>query len=121
MSANPCALAFTVRLALYGLALPLLAACANRPDSIRASFVSHERYMGMDCPALAVRLAETKTELEATSRKQDEKANGDAFGVFLLGIPFSKLTGDFEGEVARLKGEVEAVETAQIRSGCRPA
>lgn len=31
---------------------------------------------------------------------------------------FSKLSGDHEGEVARLKGEVEAIETARVKSRC---
>lgn len=49
---------------------------------------------------------------------QDSKANGDAIGVFLFGIPFSKMSGDYEGEIARLKGQVEAIETAQVKNGC---
>jgi hypothetical protein len=97
-----------------------LIGCANRPESIRASFVSHEKYAYLDCPALESRMTETRKALDATSKMQDEKATGDAVGVFLLGIPFSKLTGDHEGEVARLKGEVEAIETAQIKAKCIP-
>jgi DNA-binding Xre family transcriptional regulator len=31
----------------------------------------------------------------------------------------SKLTGDHEADVARLKGEVEAIETAQIKAKCK--
>jgi hypothetical protein len=28
------------------------------------------------------------------------------------------LSGDYEGEIARLKGQVEAIETAQVKNGC---
>ncbi len=64
-------------------------------------------------------MTDTRADLEKYSKMQDSKANGDAFGVFLLGIPFSKLSGDHEGDVARLKGEVEALDTAQIKGKCK--
>jgi hypothetical protein len=60
----------------------------------------------------------TKIELANLSRAQDEKANADAVGVFLILVPISKLTGDHEGEIARIKGQVEAIETAQIKNKC---
>lgn len=53
------------------------------------------------------------------SAMQNSKANADAAGVFLVGIPVSKLTGDHEADVARLKGEVEAISTAQVKKGCK--
>ncbi len=98
--------------------LVLLCGCANRPDSIRASFVSHERFISEDCDSLSLKISASKRELDRVSRMQESKANSDAVGVFLIGIPFSKLSGDHEGEIARLKGEVEAVETAQLKSKC---
>jgi hypothetical protein len=100
-------------------ALIVIAGCANRPESIRASHVSHEKYTHLDCTGLATKMADSRAELDKYSKMQDSKATGDAFGVFLLGIPFSKLSGDHEGDVARLKGEVEAVETAQIKAKCK--
>lgn len=103
---------------LIAAAALTLAACANRPESIRASFVSHEKFVHLECAGLSEKMIGTKAELEKVSKMQDEKATGDAFGVFLLGIPFSKLSGDHEGEVARLKGEVEALETAQVKNKC---
>lgn len=106
--------------AVSGLAL-LMSGCANRPESIHASFVSHERFAGMSCPALAGRLGETQAQLADASRAQDNAANADAVGVFLVLVPVSKLTGDREADVARLKGEVEAIETAQVKAKCRAA
>lgn len=97
----------------------LVAGCANRPESIRASFVSHEKFTSLDCTQLATRMSDTRAELDKYSKMQDSKATGDAWGVFLLGVPFSKLSGDHEGDVARLKGEVEAIDTAQIKAGCK--
>lgn len=68
---------------------------------------------------LATKMTDTRAELDKYSKMQDSKANGDALGVFLLGIPFSKLSGDHEGDVARLKGEVEALDTAQVKNKCK--
>ena len=96
----------------------LLMACANRPESIHASYVSHEKFMDLDCPALNTKMDDTRAELVKYSDMQNTKANEDAWGVFLLGIPVSKLSGDVEGEVARLKGTVEAIDTARIKKHC---
>lgn len=95
-----------------------LVACANRPESIRASFVSFEKFTHLECVALLKKMADTRSELDKFSKLQNDKATGDAVGVFLILVPFSKLSGDHEGDVARLKGEVEAIETAQIKNRC---
>ena len=97
----------------------VLGGCATRPESIHASYVSHEKFSDLDCEQLRVRQAETKSQLVRVSAQQDSKANGDAVGVFLLGIPFSKLSGDHEAEIAQLKGEVEALDTAQVKAKCK--
>jgi len=34
-------------------------------------------------------------------------------------IPVSAFTGDYEGDVAQWKGEVQAIETAQIINKCK--
>jgi hypothetical protein len=95
-----------------------LLACANRPGSIHASYVSHEKFADLTCDQLITRQLSTHIRLERLSREQDGKATGDAIGVFLLGIPFSKLSGDHEAEIAHLKGEMEALETAQVKAKC---
>lgn len=95
--------------------------CANRPDSIPASYVSHEKYEHLDCTQLTTQLIDARAELDKVSKLQNSKATGDAWGVFLLAIPFSKLSGDHEGDVARWKGEVQAIETAQIKNKCKAA
>lgn len=64
-------------------------------------------------------MSDTRAELDKYSKLQDGKATGDAWGVFLLGVPFSKLSGDHEGDVARLKGEIEAIDTAQVIGKCK--
>jgi hypothetical protein len=109
----------TATFPLLFVCLAALAGCANRPDTIRASYVSHEKYADLDCQRLSARLSDTRLELARYSKMQDSKANSDAVGVFLLGVPFSKLSGDHEGDVARLKGEIEAIDTAQVKGKCK--
>jgi hypothetical protein len=108
-----------IRKIICASAILFLTACATRPESIRASHVSFEKFMHLDCSQLTTKMSDTKEELVKLSKMQDNKATGDAFGVFLLGIPFSKLSGDHEGDIARLKGEVEAVDTAQVKNKCK--
>lgn len=111
---------FSSFIAAAAVAMAVLATgCANRPESIAASYVSHERYTEQTCDALNTKLADTRSDLEKASSDQNTKANVDAIGVFLLGIPFSKLSGDREGDIARLKGEVQAIETAQVKQKCK--
>ena len=58
------------QLALYfaTTAVALLSACANRPESIHASYVSHEKYSNLSCADLASRKGDTRAELEKYSR-----------------------------------------------------
>jgi hypothetical protein len=101
-------------------ALVLLASgCANRPESISASYVSHEKYGSLSCTELSTALADARYRLSEFSGKQNTKANADAGTVFFALVPLSALTGDFEGDVAKWKGEVEAIETAQVIQKCK--
>lgn len=101
------------KLAIIFLMSVVLAACANRPDSIAAAIVPQEKYKAGDCTRLESQLSDAKAELEEVSEKQNSKATGDATSVALFGIPFSLFTGDYEKDVAKWKGEVEAIERAK--------
>ncbi len=96
------------------LTVTILGGCANRPESIAASYMSHERYINGSCAVLTTQMADARAGLAKFSEMQNSKATGDAWGVFLLGVPFSKLSGDSEADVAKYKGMIEAIETAQI-------
>ena len=96
----------------------LITSCANRPESIAASYTSHERYMDLDCAQLSSTMVNTRAKLAEFSDKQDSAANLDAGGVFFVLIPPSAFAGDSEADVAEWKGKVEAVETAQIKNKC---
>jgi hypothetical protein len=68
--------------------------------------VSYDKFIDSDCAALATKMSDTRAELEKSSKMQDSKVRQTAMrgGVFLLGIPFSKLSGNHQGDVARLGG-----------------
>ncbi len=104
---------------LLPLGALLIVSCAKRPESISASYISHERYIDISCYQLDMIKSDTRSTLKRVSKEQNTTANGDAWSVFLLGIPFSQLSGDREADVAKLKGEVEAIETAQIKNRCK--
>jgi hypothetical protein len=97
----------------------MIVGCATRPESISASYVSHEKYSGKDCTTLSLDMSNARSELAKFSSMQDSKANMDAATVFFVLIPASKLSGDHAGDVAKWKGEVEAVETALVKANCR--
>ena len=96
----------------------ILAGCASRPDSISASYVSHEKYEQNTCSELAVLRADARTDLATITSKQNSKANWDAAMVFLVLIPVSQLTGDYKADIANIKGIIEAIETAQAIKDC---
>jgi hypothetical protein len=107
------------KIAALCISVATLAGCATRPESISASYISHEKYMGNDCTQLATKMTDARSELAKFSGLQNTKANVDAATVFFVLIPASKLTGDSAGDVAKWKGEVEAIDTAQIKTKCK--
>jgi type IV pilus biogenesis protein CpaD/CtpE len=96
----------------------VLHGCASRPESISPSYVSHERYQNTECENLTIEKNKAINELVKYSDLQNNDANNDAVGVFLLGVPFSQLSGDHKADVAKWKGTIDAIETAQIISKC---
>ena len=106
-------------LILTSLLFLIISGCASRPENIKASYISHERYIDKDCSQLAIQMSDARAELAKYSEMQNSKATGDAWGVFLILVPVSQLTGDYEADVAKWKGVVEAIETTQIKNKCK--
>lgn len=102
------------------LAIALAASgCAKRPDAIVPADIPMQAYTSYGCNELSVELAKEKADLAAVSKKQHDAATGDAFGVFLIGVPMSStFGGDNEGNVAVAKGKVQAIESAMISKKC---
>ncbi len=76
-------------------------------------------YTNSGCDVVARDLVKEKENLAALSKQQNSAANGDAFGVFLIGVPTSSVFGgDKEGLVATSKGKINAMESALRSKGC---
>lgn len=109
----------TISLCAVGLAL---GACAKHPDSIAPSYVSEVGYQSWSCAQLGEESQRLSSALANASAQQERARTNDVVGVILIGLPVSSLSGDnIAPEVARLKGEQEAVRKAQISKDCRAA
>ncbi len=100
-------------------AIGLLAACAPRAAEIQAAYVSPQKYAGEDwtCEKLIDEAIFVGEALIRVSGTQDEAATRDAWSVFLIGLPVSG--GGNKAEVARLKGEQEALRVAIRDKNCQ--
>lgn len=98
--------------------------CASHPTATLAASVSDEPYKFMDCTALRMERDRAYTTLQAVSDDQQSKANRDVVaamaGAVINPIFYLLLTGETVGatEVARLKGELEAVGRVMGQKSC---
>lgn len=94
-------------------------ACAKRPDAIVPVDIPMAAYTSGSCENLAQEMIKERQALAAVSKQQNDAATGDAFGVFLIGVPMSStFGGDKEGQVAVSKGKINAIESAMRSKGC---
>lgn len=92
-----------------------LGACAQSPDSIVPVSMGNT-FETMNCRDAHTLLTTERQTLAALSAKQRDAVVGDAFGVFLLGVPMASLTGgDNEGGIATSKGKIVALENRLLR------
>jgi hypothetical protein len=96
-----------------------LAACAPKAENIEPAAISTSAYEGWDCRRLAREKAFTDEALVRASDTQDRAASTDALMVFLIGVPTSG--GGIKGEVARLKGNQEAIRRTMVLQNCPTA
>lgn len=107
------------KLVLAAATLAALPSCAKRPDAIVPVDIPMAVYQNQNCQRLGNELIKEQKNLAAISKAQTEAANGDAFGVFLIGLPVSSAVGgDKEGQVAVAKGKVQAIENTLKSKGC---
>lgn len=88
-----------------------LSACAERPDAIAATPMPAGMYSHLSCSKARAEREQVQTTLNAMTAAQDKAATGDAIGVFLLGVPWSSLSGkDKAGQIATEKGKLLAID-----------
>ena len=96
-----------------------IAGCAKRPDAIVPVAYPIEAYSNYSCDQLNAALSNEERVLVEQSKAQNQAANGDAMGVFLIGVPTSSLTGgDQEGNISVTKGKVQTIRAALASKGC---
>ena len=101
-----------------------VAGCASSSKEISAAYVSPVLYQNLTCDQLSLEAARVSARVAEVSGHQDKKASGDAvkMGVGLIvfwpSLLFIKGDGQTAGELARLKGEMDAIEQASIAKSC---
>lgn len=102
---------------LIGVALALaLSGCAKKPENIAAVSVGDGVYANLSCKNISANLVKYKQNLENLSAEQRSAASGDAWGVFLLGLPVSSMGGaDKEASISVTKGHIQQLEAEQQR------
>lgn len=101
-------------------AIALLAAgCAKRPEEIAATPVSTAPYMQMQCSQLSTLKMQKEAELARLEKEQNKVADHDAAAMAVIHVPVGSMSGnDREPDVARAKGEVQAINAAHRSRNC---
>jgi C-terminal processing protease CtpA/Prc len=96
----------------------LISGCATAPENIAPSYVSHIAYMQYSLEELSQEQARLQAAVSTSSDAQRKARSNDTMGVIFLGLPVSSLSGSNQASnLARLKGELEAVQKAIILKG----
>ena len=97
--------------------------CADKSSEISATYVSPLAYKSYDCDQLEQEYSRLQRRGKEIMKQQDDTAadDGVAMGVGLVlfwPALFFIDSDDVREEVARIKGELEAVEQASIQKKC---
>lgn len=109
--------------ALLGAVTIALSACATAPDQISPQYVSPARYAGFDCDQVSSEIEYIRARVSEVTGKQQDQADGDAVamgvGLVLFWPALFFLIGDDQKEeLARLKGEYEALRRVSVDKKC---
>lgn len=102
----------------------LLAGCAKSSGEIRGSYISPIQYQSYDCQQIGAEMQRVSMHANEAAGVQDNKADSDALVtaaaivVFWPAAFFVGGDGQNAAELARLKGEFEALERAGIEKKC---
>lgn len=111
-------------LAALAAAATLLSACADSSAEITAAYVSPTQYSAMSCTQIAAEAQRVASRTAQIAGIQDENAQNDAaltaVSLILFWPAAFFLNGNDENraELSRLKGELEALEQANIQRNC---
>jgi hypothetical protein len=107
------------------LALSVMTACASNSASIAPAYVSPVTYEGYTCNQLSEEAQRVSRRASVAAGVQDQRATNDAIatGVALVIFwPAAFLVSGGDGhnaaELARLRGQMEAIEDTSIKKKC---
>jgi len=96
-----------------------LVGCATKPESVHPAYVSHVTYLNWDCDQLSAEQHRLLAALSSASDAQRHARGNDVVGWIFLGTPVATLSGGNQAaNIARLKGELEALQRAMIAKKC---
>lgn len=94
-------------------------ACAPTPESIQPAYVSEVPYQSWSCRQLSEETLRLHAALATASHQQSTARSNDIAGVILLGLPVASMSGQsIAPQIARYKGEQEAIVRAMRAKGC---
>lgn len=92
-------------------AVSVLGSCATRASAVAPLAISSAEFAHLNCVEGRAQLANSRERENALTRQQNNAATADAAGVFLFLVPLGSVVGsDVSGELAQVKGEVNALE-----------
>ncbi|MBC8716975.1 hypothetical protein [Ochrobactrum sp. Marseille-Q0166] len=112
------------KLLLCAISLSVIAGCASRANKIEPGYASSSNYENLSCSALREEAVRLSVSASDAIKRQNKAANTDAIktgvGLVLFWPVLFLNEGDGKkaAEVARLKGEMIAVERASQRKNC---
>ena len=108
-----------MKAAILACAVVMMAGCAKKPEAIAPAYVSHVGYQSWSCSQLGEEALRLSDALAQASEQQNQARTNDTVGVLLIGLPVSSMSGDnIAPQIARLKGEQEAVRKAMLLKNC---
>ena len=114
-----------MRIALTALFCALLlGACAKDANQVGATYVSPILYEAYTCPQLAEEAQRVSSRAAQASGVQDQKATNDKVAVGVGVVIFwpvlflTKGNDENTAELARLKGQMDAIEQASVKKRC---
>lgn len=114
---------FKKSIAVLG-AVSILAGCATPPKDIAPSYVSTSLYENLTCKQLRSEAEGVSARVAAAFAKQEKNRGQDAamttvgVALFWPALFFMKGDGADAAEVARLKGEMDAIEQVNRVKNC---
>ena len=110
---------------IFTSSILVLIGCASSADDIAPSYISPIAYENYTCEQLTQEAQMVSARAAEATGAQNKARTNDAVMttvgvvVFWPSLFFIKGNGPQSAELARLKGQMEAIETASIRKKCR--